>query len=70
MAKPEIHIRHVPREKDELILSWIAARQAGVSAYRIAKEAGINNGIVSMSTNAVKKADAEESGEDVAEFYW
>ena len=66
----QIRIRHVPRENDELVLSWVRRRASGTSASRIAREVGINSGIVIIATNAVRDADMRESGEDVDGHYW
>lgn len=69
-GQSQIRIHHVPREKDELVLSWVRRRAGGTSASRIANEEGINSGIVIIATNAVRNADVRESGEVVDGHYW
>lgn len=63
-------IRFVPRSRDDQVLGWIADRVAGISAYRIAKNAGVNSGQVVDCINKVRAADEVESGEDASGAYW
>lgn len=66
-------IRHVPRSRDDELLSWVRQRAEGKPASAIAKAAGINSGMVVAATNTVRDADLKESGEDpdsVKGGYW
>ncbi len=63
-------VRSVPREKDDLVLALVRMRADGESAHGIAKAFGVHSGIVVQATNAVRDADASESGENVQGFYW
>lgn len=60
-----------PREKDNEVLSWMRQRFQGISAYQIAKEAGVNSGRV---VNATNKAKAADQAHDPADYqpgkYW
>lgn len=56
------------RASDERTLRWLRLRQR-FSANRIAKADGVNSGAVILATQAVFKADAAYSGEDVRSAY-
>lgn len=58
------------RAQDERLLRWIAARRRGVSAHAIAQAEGLSGSRVMGATNALRDADAAESGEDVRGAYW
>lgn len=56
------------RESDERTLRWLRLRSR-MSANRAAKIEGVASGALIISTGAVAKADAAESGEDVIAAY-
>lgn len=56
------------RESDERTLRWLRLRQTN-PANRIAKHDRVNSGVVILATQAVARADAAESGEDVRAAY-
>lgn len=65
--------RHAPRQADEAVLRWIAARIAGRTVTQIAADEGISASSVNNMTNGVRKADITESGEpeqEVRAEYW
>lgn len=69
----KLRIRHVPRERDEQLLGWLARRTFGESANAIARSVGQNAGQLIAATNAIRTADITESGEDrsvVERGYW
>lgn len=68
-----IRIKDVPRSHDDEVLLWLKMRRDGLSTYRIAKELGLRASTVENATEAVVKADVEESGEfagSVRKKYW
>lgn len=62
--------RVVGRKADQRILGWIKDRVRGTSTLAIAARDGVPSSQVLASTNAVKRADRLESGEDVGGAYW
>ncbi|MAC81470.1 MAG: hypothetical protein CML66_25805 [Rhodobacteraceae bacterium] len=70
--KPDLTSRPKPRsrESDERTLEWIALRNEGLSAARIARRYGVNPGSVVHATNAVRDADRAEAGESVSGYAW
>lgn len=62
--------RVVGRASDERFLRWIADRCRGLSSIAIAARDGVAVSQILAATNAVKHADARESGEDVRRAYW
>lgn len=65
-----MRVMDVPRWRDERVLAYLAARCAGQSAAQIAKQYDVGRGAVQIAVNAVRAADAAESGEDVSGGYW
>jgi hypothetical protein len=60
-------IRSVPRERDDRLLLWLAARLQGVSCGQIARIRGVAPETIQVTIKKVKDADLAESGEDPAE---
>lgn len=58
------------RASDERLLEWLALRRQGVAAREIARRYGVQAGRVINDTNAVRRDDAEQSGEDTRGAYW
>lgn len=63
-------VRHVRRERDDEVLEWIALRRRGVTTTRIARDYYTSTATVTQATNAVRDADAAESGEGTRGAYW
>lgn len=66
-------VRHVPRERDEEVLSMLAMRHRGVTTGAIAFLFRCRPDAVVAATRAVLAADIKESGEPegrVREGYW
>jgi hypothetical protein len=59
-----------PRDADELLLDMLRLRTRGLTPTAIAAKFGLGVQYVSTATNRVRRADAAESGEDVAGAYW
>ncbi|MBK8772903.1 MAG: hypothetical protein IPM06_21070 [Rhizobiales bacterium] len=55
------------RASDERILRWLRLRQRHYSLNEISRLDGVNVGVVTLSTRAVRDADLAESGEPSAQ---
>lgn len=68
----KVVIRPVSRDRDEVLLQWVAARvSAPGSVSALAVRLGVSKGQLIRDTNSVKAADIRESGEDEARHaYW
>ena len=65
-----MRVRSVPRERDDEILGWLAARVLGVPWAHLAQRAGIAVGTIKVTCRNVRDADRAEAGEPVpAEAY-
>jgi hypothetical protein len=65
------HISAKTRDRDELILEWLACRTAGESCYSIATRYGVSRGQVVAATGRVRDADFAECGETIfVGEYW
>ena len=62
--------RYPTREDDELALGLLRLRCAGVSSGTIGAALGRTSASVRVTTDRIRRADAAESGEDVAGEYW
>lgn len=73
-----IMVRHVPRERDELVLQWLAWRAAGHGAKSIATRFGVSDySVVRKATSGVMNDDMsfgpEAWGDTIDEIeraYW
>lgn len=66
-----MQIRHVPREKDERLLSMIAMRCEGQTLSQIAQTMGIHSGNVSVQTAKIRDAYHNHDPKDFqAGKYW
>lgn len=66
-----MRIRHVPRERDDEVLDWIALRLSGVSANEIARRYGRKSAVVVQTINLVRDDDiAASPGENAERSYW
>ena len=58
------------REHDERLLGWLMDRRKGMPLSEIASAAGVSRQAVYQQTDAVKRADIQHCGPEVASAYW
>lgn len=66
----KFHIIPVSRARDDQLLEMINRRVSGEAVINIAQQIGVKPAAITVATNAVRKADKSESGENVAGSYW